>query len=143
MHRKCIATLRPILICPLHKLRIVELRRFLLGKEFQCEPPRKVVHDALRKRNFRIRRHPHGLKTLMDELLTDDIERHSVLQIQRKTERQRVHDSRERGAILTHRDENFSRSSVLVHPNMDVAIESSNAELMSNGHAFRWKLAPQ
>src|SRR5262249_39345815 len=110
--------------------------------ETPAEPASDVVEHGLGIRNRRIAGEPGRLEARVDELIYERLERYAVLQTDGNRERESVHKARERGAFFGHLDEDLSGlTSVVVHPDGDVAFVASNRKFVGNRLAFIRQLA--
>ncbi len=98
------------------------------------EPRRKpaddVVHKTLGDGDLRVLRVARRLEPHVAELLDQGVERHAVLEREGDGRRESVHETRDRGAFLGHRQEDLPRGAVLVEADGDVALVPRDRELV-------------
>ena len=107
------------------------------GEEADLDPAEDVIHDGLGVSDLGVAGPSGGLEAGVGELLAEDAEGDAVLEGERDSGGEGVHESGDSGAFLGHADENFTRLSVGVEAYGDVALVSGDAELVGDGGALR------
>jgi site-specific DNA recombinase len=105
----------------------------VLGREeLLAHPAEDVVDDRLRDSDVGVVRHPARLEAHVGELRDVDLERHAVLEAERDRDHERVHQARQRRALLGDVHEDVAGGAVLVEADVDVALVVADAELAAD-----------
>ena len=86
----------------------------LVGQVLDGELAEQVVDEAGGDAQVGVVGHARGLEPTVRERLDERTQRHAVLQTVAHRDRERVHDPRERGALLRHVEEELTGTAVLV-----------------------------
>src|SRR6266566_2217287 len=100
------------------------------GEKADLNPAEDVVHDRLGVADLLVAGPAGGLEAGMGELLAEDAQGDAVLESERNGRSEGVHQSGDGGALLGHADEDLAGLAVGVEPDGDVALVSSQAELV-------------
>src|SRR6202042_2452049 len=92
--------------------QVFEEELLLSGQEPDLEPAEDVVHDRLGIADVGIAGPAAGLEAGVRELLAKRLERNAILQRQRRSEREAVHEAADRGTFFRHLDEKLAGFSV-------------------------------
>src|SRR5579871_6305051 len=114
----------------------LEQHLLLTGQEAQLEPAEDVVHDALGVADVRIAAPAAGFEASVRELFAERLQRNAVLQSQRDSEREAVHQSGDRGSFLRHLHEEFAGFAVGIEADGDVSLMVPNFEFVRNRSAL-------
>src|SRR5581483_6845357 len=98
-------------------------------EEPQLEPAEDVVDERRRRGDLRVRGQPCWLEVHAPELLDEVLERHTVLQRDRREHGHRVHQAADRRALLRDVDEDLPWRAVVVQADGDVSLLLADAEL--------------
>src|SRR5215472_17462135 len=107
-----------------------EERLLLSGEEAKLQPAEDVIHDRLGVADVGIAAPAAGLEAGMRELLAEQFERHAMLQTDGDGAGEAVHEATDGGAFLGHGDEDLARHTVFVEAHGEIALVSSDAELV-------------
>lgn len=99
-------------------------------KERVPEEPEDVVDDALGVRNVGVAGPAGGLEASVAELVDQGIERHTVLQGERRFGADDIHQTADGRPFLRHRDEEFTGRVVLEQTDGDIPLMSTDVELV-------------
>ena len=81
-----------------------------------------------------------GLEAGVRELFAKRLERNAILQRQRRSEREAVHEAADRGTFFRHLDEDLAGFSVGIEADGDVAFVVGDFEFVRDRHALFLKL---
>src|SRR5215468_1323798 len=106
------------------------------GDKAPSEPPCDVVEHRRGKAHVRIRGDAGRLEARIQQLVDENLERHTVLEAEGDRKSQSVHDAGKRGTLFGHLDEDLAGPTVFVHADGDVPFVAADAELVGNRRAF-------
>ena len=120
----------------------MELREGLRRQSFTVvmqDVTRHVIENAEGFRDVRIAGRAHRFKAHATETLGSLCCWETVLQNQTECAAETLNEARERGALLTHLDEEFARSPIGEQTNRQVALMPVDCEFVRDGTASTWK----
>ena len=110
---------------------------FLFGcPKSQFEPPKDIVQDRAGVMNLGIATPSGRIKARVGELLTEQLERNSMLQPDRDRLGKAADEPGHGRTFLRHRDKDLSRFSIRVQADCDVSLMPSDFKLVGHGHAL-------
>src|ERR1019366_5352361 len=119
-----------------------DLALCFLVEELRRHPAEQVIDDRLGVRNLRVLGEARGLEAHVREFVHQELQRNAVLERERNRGRKRVHQARDRRALLGHRDKYFTRGAVLVHADGDITFVAGDIEFVGDRFALVGQFAP-
>ena len=74
----------------------------------------------------------HGFEASVAKLVHQDFDWHSILQCDRQSRTEAIHDSTDGGSLFGHGDKDLAGASIWIEANAEVSLVARNRELMSD-----------